>query len=72
MPVHVSDPISSSPDSAMSFLVPSRVELPDCAREVLAAVYPTVRWNRVSFHDELPAYVRRFTNVAITLPDPLG
>jgi hypothetical protein len=56
----------------MSFLVPSRVELPDCAREVLAAVYPTVRWNRVSFHDELPAYVRRFTNVAITLPDPLG
>lgn len=47
------------------------VALPECVRELLAALYPTVRWDRVSFHDELPAYLQRVTNVAITLPDPL-
>jgi hypothetical protein len=39
---------------------------------LLVALYPTIRWDAVTFHEGLPAVVRRFTNVAITLPAPLG
>lgn len=41
-------------------------------RDVLAAVYPTVRWNVVSFHVGIPAAARVFTQGAITLPALLG
>ena len=47
-------------------------KLPECIRELLAVLYPTVRWDRVSFHDELPRSLQRFTDIAITLPDPLS
>ena len=50
---------------------PARATLPECARELLAALYPAVRWDRVSFHAELPRSLLRFTDIAITLPDPL-
>jgi len=43
-----------------------------CVRDLLAAIYPTIRWETVTLHQGLPAGVRRFTDVAITLPDPLG
>jgi hypothetical protein len=51
---------------------PAEAVLPDCARNLLAALYPTVRWDRVSFHAELPRSLLRFTDIAITLPDPLA
>jgi hypothetical protein len=49
-----------------------RVEPTPCLRDLLEALYPTIRWDAVSFHVGLPAGVRRFTDVAITLPAPLG
>jgi hypothetical protein len=49
-----------------------RVHPTPCVRELLAALYPTIRWDVVSFHEGLPAGVRRFTNVGITLPAPFG
>jgi len=51
---------------------PVGADLPDCARELLKALYPTVRWERVTFHPTLPNYLLKFTNVAVTLPDPLS
>ncbi|HSU17628.1 hypothetical protein [Longimicrobium sp.] len=50
---------------------PTEAALPACARDLLAALYPTVRWDRVSFHAALPPWLLRFTDIAITLPDPL-
>lgn len=51
---------------------PAGADLPDCARELLKALYPTVRWNEVTFHPVLPGYLLKFTNAAVTLPDPLS
>lgn len=51
---------------------PAGADLPGCARELLKALYPTVRWERVTFHPTLPSYLLKFTNVAVTLPDPLS
>ena len=51
---------------------PAGADLPDCARELLKALYPTVRWERVTFHPTLPDYLLKFTSVAVTLPDPLS
>jgi hypothetical protein len=51
---------------------PEGAELPACARELLAALYPTVRWSEVTFHPVIPGYLLRFTNAAVTLPDPLS
>jgi hypothetical protein len=51
---------------------PAGADLPDCARELLKALYPTVRWERVTVHPTLPNYLLKFTNVAVTLPDPLS
>ena len=53
-------------------ILPREAKLPECARELLAALYPTVRWRDVTFHAELPPSLRRFTDIAITLPDPLA
>ncbi len=53
-------------------VLPAGADLPDCARELLKALYPTVRWERVTFHPTLPGYLLKFTNVAVTLPDPLS
>jgi hypothetical protein len=50
---------------------PAEATLPECARELLAALYPTVRWSKVSFHPALPTALRYVTDIAITLPDPL-
>jgi hypothetical protein len=49
-----------------------RVHPTPCVRELLAAIYPTVRWDVVSFHLGIPAFVRPFGPGAITLPDLLG
>jgi hypothetical protein len=49
-----------------------RVHPTPCVRELLAALYPTVRWDVVEFHEGLPAGVRKFTDVAITLPAVFG
>jgi hypothetical protein len=43
-----------------------------CVRALLAALYPTIRWETVTFHRGIPPGVRRFTRVAITLPAPLA
>jgi hypothetical protein len=51
---------------------PAGADLPGCARDLLKALYPTVRWERVTFHPTLPNYLLKFTNVAVTLPDPLS
>jgi hypothetical protein len=51
---------------------PKAVQPSRCLRDLLEALYPTIRWDAVSFHVGLPAGVRRFTEVAITLPAPLG
>ena len=51
---------------------PAGAGLPDCARELLTALYPTVRWSEVTFHPVLPGYLLKFTNAAVTLPDPLS
>ena len=53
--------------------MPTRKVQPSrCVQELLEAVYPTIRWEPVSFYAGLPSGVKRFTNVAITLPAPLG
>jgi hypothetical protein len=39
---------------------------------LLAALYPTVRWDEVSFHEGIPAPFSLFTQGGITLPEPLG
>lgn len=39
---------------------------------LLAALYPTVRWDEVSFHEGIPAPFNLFTQGGITLPEPLG
>jgi hypothetical protein len=49
-----------------------RILPPSCVPAVLAALYPTVRWERVGFHLGLPRWARPFTRVAITLPHPLA
>ena len=51
---------------------PAGADLPDCARELLKALYPTIRWEHVTFHPVVPAFLLRFTNAAVTLPDPLS
>ena len=51
---------------------PKEVQPTRCVRDLLEALYPTIRWDPVSFHVGLPAGVRKFTKVAITLPAPLG
>ena len=51
---------------------PEKREPTPCLRDLLAALYPTVRWEKVSFYEGLPGWVQRFTQGAITLPDPLG
>jgi hypothetical protein len=59
------------PMPLLDFAFPGQARLPECARALLAAIYPTVQWDSVSFHPALPAALRRVTDVAITLPDPL-
>lgn len=51
---------------------PEKREPTPCVRDLLAALYPTVRWEKVTFYEGLPGWVQRFTHGAITLPDPLG
>ncbi|HET7234734.1 MAG TPA: hypothetical protein VFJ16_32270 [Longimicrobium sp.] len=51
---------------------PQGAHLPKCARELLKALYPTVRWNEVTFHPVVPAFLLKFTDDAVTLPDPLS
>lgn len=49
-----------------------RIQPPACVHTVLAALYPTVRWERVGFFRGVPRLAQPFTRVAITLPHPLG
>jgi hypothetical protein len=49
-----------------------RVEASAGLRELLAALYPTVRWGEVTFHEGIPAPFSLFTKGGITLPAPLG
>lgn len=49
-----------------------RVDPTPCLRELLAALYPTVRWEEVSFHEGIPPLLGLFTQGGITFPDPLG
>lgn len=51
---------------------PKGAELPECARELLKAIYPTIRWEKVTFHPVVPAFLLKFTRDAVTLPDPLS
>lgn len=51
---------------------PRGIELPECARELLKALYPTIRWEKVTFHAVVPAFLMKFTRYAVTLPDPLS
>jgi len=51
---------------------PRGAELPECARELLKAIYPTIRWEKVTFHPVVPAFLLKFTRDAVTLPDPLS
>ncbi len=50
------------------------IQLPDCAKELLAFLYPAVDWSRVAFFSGLPWYAQLFSpnTDAITLPDPIG
>jgi len=49
-----------------------RVEPAAGLRELLAALYPAVRWGEVSFHEGIPAPFSLFAQGGITLPEPLG
>jgi hypothetical protein len=59
-----------------------RIRLPECARELLETLYPSVDWDRVEFYEGLPWYTNVFNTIgswfgalqtaAITLPDPVG
>ena len=51
---------------------PTRVRPDGSLLGLLAALYPTVRWKDVTFHDGIPAVLRIFTQGGITFPDPLG
>lgn len=51
---------------------PEGARLPECARELLKALYPTIRWDKVTFHPVVPAFLLKFTRDAVTLPDPLS
>jgi hypothetical protein len=51
---------------------PEKREPAPGVRDLLAAIYPTIRWERVTFYEGLPAWVQRFTRGAITLPDALS
>jgi len=51
---------------------PEKREPAPGVHELLAAIYPTIRWDRVTFYEGLPGWVQRFTHGAITLPDPLS
>lgn len=47
------------------------IDIPDCVKELLAFLYPTVDWSRVTFYSGLPWWVASGTS-AITIPDPIG
>jgi len=50
-----------------------RVEPPPGLLDLLAALYPTVRWDEVAFHQGIPAPFDLFgVKGGITLPEPLG
>ncbi|HKV08485.1 MAG TPA: hypothetical protein VJ725_10120 [Thermoanaerobaculia bacterium] len=51
---------------------PEKVALPDEAVRVLAAVFPRLDLDAVSFHRGLPHFVRLLRSQAITLPDLLA
>ncbi|HET7461739.1 MAG TPA: hypothetical protein VFJ82_10855 [Longimicrobium sp.] len=51
---------------------PKGAEPPECARALLEAIYPTIRWEKVTFHPVVPAFLLKFTRDAVTLPDPLS
>jgi len=51
---------------------PRGTDLPPCARELLKALYPTIRWHDVTIHPVVPAFLLKFTRDAVTLPDPLS
>src|SRR5689334_22435785 len=51
---------------------PEKREPAPGVRDLLAAIYPTIRWDVVTFYEGLPGWVQRFTHGAITLPDALG
>lgn len=47
------------------------IQLPDCAKKVLEALYPTVDWTRVHFFSGKPWYILPGYG-AITLPEPFS
>lgn len=49
---------------------PQRIDPSGCVLEVLRFVYPTVDWDRVSFHEGWPHVIGLSRNAAVTLPDP--
>jgi len=53
-------------------IFPAGARLPECARALLRALYPTIRWNQVTIHPVVPAFLLKFTRDAVTLPDPLS
>jgi hypothetical protein len=48
---------------------PKQIIVPDCVIQLLEFVYPTINWDRVSFHDGWPHVLGFSPKRAITLPD---
>jgi len=47
---------------------PRRLDLPECVREVLEFVYPTIDWDRVTFYIGYPHLLKAGGKSAMTLP----
>jgi hypothetical protein len=53
-------------------IFPAGTQLPECAQALLKALYPTIRWQHVTIHPVIPAWLLKFTRDGITVPDPLS
>ena len=51
-----------------TWLRPKEIEKQECIVKLLEAIYPTVNWNNVHFHDGLPWFIPSSQATAITLP----
>ncbi len=66
--MNICDKLKEMLSNFYNWLRPKEVEKPECVVQLLQAIYPTVNWNNVHFHQGLPWFIPASQADAITLP----
>jgi len=54
------------------WIFPEQIEIPDCVRHLLEALYPNIDWDTVKFYDGKPFFAKFNAILGITLPNFYG